>query len=75
MLLGSCAKNAVRPFFSPEIEESPEPAQALADRTGDFLRVTCPHCRHTKEFPAFDMVYIFVCHECGEPVAVIEHLH
>jgi hypothetical protein len=46
--------------------------KAIADRTGDVLRVTCPHCQFRSEFPKFDMVHSFLCHECGEPVAVEE---
>jgi DNA-directed RNA polymerase subunit RPC12/RpoP len=44
----------------------------MADRTGDFLRVVCPQCGFKNEFPELHMVYIFLCHDCGEPVAVDE---
>jgi len=59
-------------IFSPEIEQATKAPKALADRTGDVLRVTCPHCQYRNEFPEFDMVYIFLCHYCGGPVAVEE---
>jgi hypothetical protein len=59
-------------IFNPEMQQKPEAPKALADRTGDVLRVICPHCQFRNEFPEFDMVYIFLCHECGKPVAVEE---
>ena len=61
-----------RAIFGREREDAPEAVRALADRTGDVLRVTCPHCQFRNEFPDFEMIYIFRCHECGEPVAVDE---
>ena len=48
------------------------PLTAIADRTGNVLRVTCAHCQFVNEFPGMDMVFIFLCHQCGEPVAVEE---
>jgi len=71
-LCENCGKPVYSPEFEREIERRPKPPKALADRTGDVLRVTCPHCRSSNEFPEFDMVDIFLCHECGEPVSVQE---
>jgi hypothetical protein len=74
------AVNTIRPDACGEViatkftgdDSETEPLTAVADRTGDVLRVTCPHCQFVNEFPEFDMVDIFLCHECGEPVAVEE---
>ena len=46
--------------------------KAAVDRPGDVLRLTCPHCQFTNEFPELDMVYIFLCHNCCKSVDVEE---
>ena len=71
-VVGKLCKNCGKAIFSLEIERGPKALKAVADRTGDVLRVTCPHCQFRSEFPKFDMVHSFLCHECGEPVAVEE---
>jgi len=48
--------------------QQPETASSPVDRTGDVPRVTCPHCQFRNEFPGFDMVFAFLCHQCGKPV-------
>jgi predicted RNA-binding Zn-ribbon protein involved in translation (DUF1610 family) len=68
----NCGEVIFRPDFERELEQKPETSKALVDRTGDVLRVVCPHCGFSNEFPEFDMVYIFLCHECGEPVEAHE---
>ena len=71
-LCENCGKPVYSPEFEQEIKQKPQALRAVADRTGDVLRVTCPHCQSRNEFPEFDMVDIFLCHECGEPVSVQE---
>ena len=50
----------------------PRTKKATVDRTGDVLRVTCPHCGFVNEFSHFEMVFTFLCHECAEPVEGLE---
>ena len=72
-------------IFSPEVERAFEVpgthphnsgeffltiTPATADRTDNFLRVVCPHCRFMNELAQSEMLYVFLCHECGAPVAV-----
>ena len=44
--------------------------KVVADRTGDVLRVVCPHSGFRNEFPDLRMVHVFLCEQCGEAVAV-----
>jgi len=69
-VISAVCQNCGRAIFSSEIDQSSEPPKAIADRTGNALRVICPHCQFRNEFPNFAMVYIFLCHDCGEPVIV-----
>jgi hypothetical protein len=46
--------------------------KVVADRTGDVLRVVCPHSGFRNEFPDLRMVHVFLCEQCGEAVAVEE---
>jgi hypothetical protein len=69
-LCGHCGKDIYTPEFEAEIAAQPPTPKAMADRTGDVLRVVCPHCGFNNEFPEFDMVDIFLCHDCGKAVAV-----
>jgi len=71
-LCDNCGKAIYTPEFEAEIASKPPTPVAIADRTGDVLRVTCPRCRFINEFPEFTIVDIFLCHECGKPVAVKE---
>jgi hypothetical protein len=71
-LCENCGKAVYTPEFEREIQQGQKPPKALADRTGVVLGVTCPHCQFRNEFPGLGMVYIFLCDECGEPVAVEE---
>jgi hypothetical protein len=59
-------------IYLPEIEQAPRAPSALADRTSGVLRVTCPHCQAVSQFPDWSDVDIFICEDCGEPVAVEE---
>lgn len=43
-------------IFSPEVENDPEPAKALIDRTGDVLRIICPHRQGVNELPEFQSI-------------------
>jgi YgiT-type zinc finger domain-containing protein len=69
---GQHCDNCGEAIFSPEVEPALKAPIALADRIGDVLRVTWPHCQNVNEFPDLDMVDAFLCHECGEPVQVKE---
>jgi DNA-directed RNA polymerase subunit RPC12/RpoP len=71
-LCDQCGQDIYTPEFEAEIAAQPPTAKATADRTGDVLRVVCPHCGFKNEFPEFDMVDIFLCDDCGKPVAVEE---
>ena len=71
-VVGKLCENCGKAIFSPEIEAAPRAPSALADRAGGVLRVTCPHCQFRNEFPELEMIYIFLCHDCGEPVSVRE---
>ena len=71
-VVGKLCENCGKAIFSPEVEQEPRALKAIANRTGDVLRVTCPHCQSRNEFPEFDMVHIFLCQECDEPVSVEE---
>ena len=71
-MVGKLCENCGNAIFSQEIDQRRKAAKAVADRTGVVLRVTCPHCQSRNEFPEFDMVDIFLCKECGEPVSVQE---
>jgi YgiT-type zinc finger domain-containing protein len=71
-VVGQLCDNCGEAIFSPEVEPALKAPIALADRTGDVLRVTCPHCQNVNEFPGLDLVDAFLCHECGEPVQVKE---
>ena len=71
-LCKTCGTDIYRPDFEKEMSNEPPTPVAVADRTGNVLRVTCPHCQFVNEFPGFDMMYVFLCHECGKPVEVSE---
>ena len=71
-VVGKLCEQCGNAIFSPEAEDESEPLKAVADRTGDVLRVTCPHCQFRNELPHVEMMYIFLCHDCGEPVTVEE---
>jgi hypothetical protein len=45
---------------------------AKPDRPTGPLKVICPACEYVNEFPAEDTVFLFVCHNCGEPIEVDE---
>jgi DNA-directed RNA polymerase subunit RPC12/RpoP len=70
--VGKLCENCGKAIYRPDVEQESKALKAVADRTGDVLRVTCPHCQFRNEFPELDMVHIFLCHECGEPVSVEE---
>jgi len=71
-LCNQCGSAIYTPEFEAEIAAKPPTPRAIADRTGDVLRVVCPQCGFVNEFPEFSMVDIFLCHDCGKPVAVEE---
>ena len=71
-VLGKLCHQCGKAIFSDDFTPGPEPPKATPDRTGDVLRVTCHHCQFRNELPGFDMVYIFFCDECGQPVHVQE---
>ena len=72
-VVGKFCENCGKPIYSTEVEDDSEAPKAIADRTGELLRVTCPHCQFRNEFPpGVSRVFIFACHDCGEPVAVEE---
>jgi len=58
-LCKTCGTDIYRPDFEKEMSNKPPAPVAVADRTGDVLRVTCPHCHFLNEFPGFDMMHIF----------------
>ena len=47
--------------------------RTTGDRSGDVLRVTCPHCKFPNEYQQFDMRHIVICEECRAPVAVDDY--
>jgi hypothetical protein len=67
-----CGQDIYTPEFEAEIAAKPPTPKATVDRTGDVLRVVCPHCGFKNEFPEFSAVDIFLCHDCGKPVVVEE---
>jgi phage FluMu protein Com len=71
-LCGNCGKLIYTPEVEAEIAAKPPTPSAKVDRSGDVLRVVCPHCKFTNEFPEFTSIDIFLCHDCGAPVAVEE---
>jgi hypothetical protein len=71
-LCDQCGQDIYAPEFEAEIAARPKTPVATVDRTGDVLRVTCPHCQFRNEFPEFSVVDTFLCDDCGEPVAVEE---
>lgn len=72
-VVGKLCDNCGADIYTPEVEHAAsDTLKATADRRGDVLRVVCPHCRFVNEFPGLGMVYVFVCHECGESVEVEE---
>jgi hypothetical protein len=71
-VVGKLCENCGKAIFSPEVEQHPKAARAVADRAGDVLRVTCPRCHFRNEFPELDMVCIFLCRKCSEPVSMEE---
>lgn len=71
-MVGKLCEKCGQAIFSPEVGQGPQALKAVADRTGDVLRVTCTHCQFRNEFPQLDMVRFLLCHECGEPVSVEE---
>jgi hypothetical protein len=71
-LCDECGKAIYTPEFEAEIAARPKTPTATVDRTGDVLRVNCPHCQFKNEFPEFSSVDIFLCHQCGGPVSVEE---
>jgi hypothetical protein len=51
----------------------PAPAKpAVAYRIDGLPLVKCPHCDTVNGFPELDQVFVFLCHECGEPVKVTQ---
>ena len=71
-LCDHCGQAIFTPDFEAEIAAQPPTPKAVADRTGDALRVVCPRCGFRNEFHEFSMVGIFLCDECGNPVEVEE---
>jgi len=72
LLCESCGTDIYTPEFEEEMRNKPPTPVAIADRTGDVLRVTCPRCQHVNEFPGWSSIDIFICDGCGEPVEVKE---
>jgi ribosomal protein S27E len=54
------------------LKEEPKLTSTAPDGTRDVLRVRCPHCQFRNELPELHIVFVFLCHECGEPIAVDE---
>jgi hypothetical protein len=54
------------------VEDVPSLLKANATRSSGALEIQCPACEHVNQFPEFDAIIIFVCHECGQPIEVIE---
>ena len=71
-VVGKLCDHCGKAIFRDGFKRGPEPPKATADRTGDVLRVRCPRCQFRNEFPGFDMVDVFICDECGQPVKVKE---
>jgi hypothetical protein len=71
-VVGKLCDHCHEPIYSPEAEDQSEAPTAVADRTGEVLRVTCPYCQFTNEYPHMDMAYIVRCRECWEAIAVQE---
>jgi hypothetical protein len=64
----NCGETIYSEAFKREMAEKPPTSKAPVDRTGEVLRASCPRCGFRNEFPGLDMVYIFLCEQCGEPV-------
>jgi hypothetical protein len=54
------------------VDDEPQVMAAMAKRASGLLDVQCPGCGHVNQFPEFDAVFIFLCHDGGEPIEVIE---
>ena len=67
-LCDKCGETIYSEAFKREMADRPPTPKAPVDRTGDVLRAICPRCGFRNEFPGLDMVYIFLCDQCGEPV-------
>ena len=72
MICDGCGEDICTPEFEAEEAAKPPTPKSTADRTGDVLRVVCPHSGFKNEFPEFSMIDLFLCDECGKPVAVEE---
>jgi hypothetical protein len=55
--------------------EPPSTKTARAEHSQGYPRVQCPHCGEMNSFPQLDMVLMFLCHYCGEPVDVEQPKH
>jgi hypothetical protein len=53
-VVGKLCENCGQPVYSAdferELQQKPQAPTAMADRTGDLLRVTCPHCELRTNF-------------------------
>jgi hypothetical protein len=57
-LCESCGKDIYTPEFEEEMRNKPQTPVAIADRSGDVLRVTRPQCQHVNEFPGWNSIDI-----------------
>jgi phage FluMu protein Com len=72
-VIGQLCDYCGEPIFTAEVEAGiAATPKAKMDRTGDVLRVTCPHCDFVNEFPGVEGVHVFVCEACEKPGEVEE---
>jgi hypothetical protein len=71
-VVGKFCDQCNSPIYSPEAEGESEAPKAIADRTGEVLRIVCPRCGFRNELPHMDMAFIVRCRECWEAIAVEE---
>jgi hypothetical protein len=43
-------------------------AKPIPDGTRAVLRLTCPQCKTTTEFPDVEGASVYICPACGEPI-------
>lgn len=52
--------------------QSPHPEASCRRYLHPRAQRSGPRCLFNNEFPYFDHVFVFLCHDCGEPVRVVE---
>ena len=60
----------------PRVDTGPPASEleAKADRSSGTLTVKGPHCGYINAFAGWDELFVFLCHNCGDPVKVIERI-